>query len=101
MTTEEIVQRISFFRTSKNLSARELSLMLGKHQAYIAKLESYDFNLTSQTLLEILDALDLSPEDFFCLGTDFTPKSKEIIKLFNNLSAPNKETVMDLLRKLQ
>ena len=101
MTNKEIIERLSYFRTLKNLSARKLSLMLGKHQAYINKLEAYDFNLNTGTLLEILETLEITPEEFFCLGTDFTPKSKEINKLFNNLSSPNKETVMDLLRKLQ
>ena len=101
MTSKDIIERISYFRTLKNLSARKLSLMLGKHQAYINKLEAYDFNLNTGTLLEILETLEITPEEFFCLGTDFTPKSKEINKLFNNLSSPNKETVMDLLRRLQ
>ena len=101
MTNKEIIERLSYFRTLKNLSARKLSLMLGKHQAYINKLEAYDFNLNTGTLLEILETLEISPEEFFCLGTEFTSQSKELVKLFNNLSCSNKKTIMDLLHKLQ
>lgn len=101
MTNKDLVLRISYFRNKQNLSSRELSLRIGKNEGYISKLESYDFNLTTKILLDILEALNVSVEDFFCLGEEYTAESKNILKLFNNLSSSNKQTIIDLMKKLQ
>lgn len=101
MTNKDIIQRIAFFRNKANLSARELSLRIGKHEGYINKLESHDFNLPTQMLLDIIENLGITPEDFFCLGEDYNAESKKLITLFNKLSPANKETVFDLIKKLQ
>lgn len=101
MTEKEIIQRIGFFRNKINLSARELSLRIGKHEGYINKLESKDFNLPMKVLLQIIDALEITQEDFFCLGTDYSIEGKNLLRMFNKLSENNKSTVIDLVKKLQ
>lgn len=65
MEMKELIQRIGYFRNKLNLSARELSLRLGKHDGYINKLESKDFNLPTQMLLEIIEVLEITPAEFF------------------------------------
>jgi len=101
MTTKEIVERISYFRLQKNISARELSQRIGKHETYINKLECKDFNLPTKMLLEIIDALEISVEDFFCLGKDYTEDGKTLLIGFNKLNNTNKQTILDLVNKLQ
>jgi len=101
MNTKDIIVRLSKCRTNKNMSARELSMMLGKHEGYINKLESYDFNLTVGTLLEILEALEVSPEEFFAVGDDYNAESLKVLRKLNKLSEANKRTILDLIDKLQ
>ncbi|MBP3630293.1 MAG: helix-turn-helix transcriptional regulator [Clostridia bacterium] len=101
MTVKDIIQRIGYFRTKSNLSARELSLRIGKHDGYINKLESQDFNLPTSVLLEIIDALDITIEEFFCWKTNYNPETKEIIEKLAKLSNSNRQTILDLINKLQ
>lgn len=63
---KDIVDRIQFFRNKVNLSARSLSLNIGKNSGYINKLECLDFNITITTLYEIINVLNVKPEEFFC-----------------------------------
>lgn len=97
----DIINRISNFRYKKKLSARELSLQLGKSENYINKLECYDFNLTIPMFLEILKALEITEEDFFGLAEQYNEETKTLMKNFNKLSTANKQTVIDLVNKLQ
>lgn len=101
MQIKDIIERISYFRLQKNMSARELSQRVGKHDTYINKLESYDFNLPTSVLLEIIEALEISVEDFFCLGKDYTEDGKTLLVGFNKLNHTNKQTILDLVKKLQ
>ena len=101
MTLKDIIIRISHFRNQSNLSASELSSKIGKHSGYISKLESYDFNLPVNMLLKILEVLNVSEEEFFCIGTQYNSQSKLFFEKFNNLSDANKQTVLDLIDKLQ
>ena len=100
MTIKEIVERINYFRNLQNLSARELSLRIGKHSGYINKLESKDFNLPVEVLLQIIDELNISVDDFFGLGNKYNKETKQLIDKFNKLNNNNKQTILDLVDKL-
>ena len=65
MTITEIIERMEYFRKLRRVSARELSLRIGKHETYINKLECTDFNLPLAAFLEILKALDVGLDEFF------------------------------------
>lgn len=40
-------------------------MQIGKHDGYINKLETQYFNVPVDVLLEILECLEISPEEFF------------------------------------
>lgn len=101
MTNKELVEKISFYRVKRNMSACKLSESIGKSRNYINRLESNPFNIPTSVLFDILDVLGLTVEEFFCLGTEYTPEGKELLHLYNKLSANNKNTVLDLVKKLQ
>lgn len=65
MELKEVIYRVGYFRNKMNLSARSLSLMLGKNKAYITKLEAGDFEPSMQTILEIIEICNTTPEEFF------------------------------------
>ncbi len=99
MKSNEIVQRISYYRSKFNISARELSLMIGKNEGYINKLESNDFNLTINTLLNILDALGVTAEEFFADDYSLFNENKYILQLLNELPPNKKANIIEFLKK--
>ena len=58
MDLKEVISRIGYFRNKANLSARALSLMIGKNSAYITKLEAGEFEPSMKIVLEIIDGLE-------------------------------------------
>jgi len=101
MTYKDIIYRISYFRDKANLSARELSFRIDKHKGYINKLESMYFNIPTEVLLKIIQELGVTVEEFFCLGESYTKEGKELLQKYNKLSQSNKDTINDLINKLQ
>lgn len=101
MEIKDLILRIAYFRNKQNLSARELSLRIGKHEGYINKLESKDFNLSAEVLLTIIDALNISCEEFFADNFMTFKRDKEINNFFKNLSDDSKNIVLSLMKKIQ
>ena len=65
MDYKDIVLRIKQLRDRCHLSARELSLQLGKNSTYITKLEAGEYAVPIQVLLEIIEICGSTPEEFF------------------------------------
>lgn len=98
MDLKEIIRRIGYFRNKCNLSARELSLRIGKNEAYINKLESFDFNLPTSVLLDIIDVCGITPQEFFYDNPQDYDSDKELITLFKNLSTEKKQNLIDFIK---
>lgn len=98
MLMEDIVNRIWFFRNKANISARDLSLKLGKHEAYISKLESKDFNLPTNVLLDIFEILEIEPEMFFAKNYDTYNEDRELNDLILNLPNRKRELLKEYLK---
>ena len=99
MEMKDVIQRIGYFRNKANLSARELSLRLGKHDGYINKLESKDFNLPTSMLLEILEALEITPAEFFADDYANYKNDKEILDLLKTMSKDKRENLLSFIKK--
>lgn len=99
MEMTEIIKRISFIRTRASLSARELSLRIGKNENYINRLEyKKDFNPTIKTLNDIIVACGSSCEEFFYYDINEYEKDKEIIALLKNIPRSKKDSIENLLK---
>ena len=98
MDKNEIVARIGIIRTRANLSARELSMMIGKSPGYINKLETSKFNLTIDALLDIIYACNSSPEEFSYGDINSHKLDKEIILLLNKSNADKKQAILSILK---
>ena len=83
---KKVVDRISYFRTKKNLSARKLSLMIGKSEPYIHSLENGGFDLSLKVLLDIFEALEISPSEFFSDSPEAFLKDKQLLDYFSKLT---------------
>ena len=100
MDKNEVVQRISTLRTKAGLSARDLSLRIGKNSAYISRLESKNdsFEPSVTALLEIIDACGSTPLEFFYYNIYDFQKDKEIIDLLKSATQIKKDSIINLLK---
>lgn len=95
---DDLAFRIGYFRNSKNLSARELSLRLGKSPTYINQIESRNFNISLPMLLDIIEVLEISCAEFFADNYTSYKQDKEIIEILSKLSPDRKKTFIDLMK---
>ncbi len=97
MTIEEIIGRIRLIRANANLSARELSLIIGKNPAYISQLENtHGFEPSLSTLLDILTVCNVSVEEFFYYDMQQYKQDKKLLDFFSSLSEKQKEAILHL-----
>ena len=100
ITYSEVINRIGFFRTKANLSSRETSLRLGYSEQFMKRIENQTVELRVRTLLQFLDVIEITPQDFFYLGEQYSKEDKNVLDLFNNLSSDNKQIILSLMKKL-
>lgn len=101
LSYDDVINRIGFFRNKANLSARETSLRLGYSEQFVKRIENKSVELKVSTLLDFLDIVGITPQDFFCLGTNYNKDDKELLEAFGALSDKNKETIMTLIKSLK
>lgn len=101
ITYDDVVTRIGYFRNKANLSMRETSLQLGYNPQFMSTIENKTIELKVKTLLEFCDLVDITPQDFFYMGEHFNKEDKDVLDLYNNLTSDNKQTILDLMKKLK
>ena len=101
MDLKEIVLRIGYIRTRANLSARALSLAIGKNASYIHLLESAKntFEPSLSVLLDIITVCGSTPEEFFSENIGQYKQDKEVLNFLKTLSPYQKEAIMNLYKK--
>ncbi len=99
LSKKEIIERIGYFRNKKNISAYKLGLELGHSKTYFYRIESGEIQLTIDMLLEILDILQITTTEFFC--PILKEEDKSLFDMIDNLSGDNKQTIIDLIKKLK
>lgn len=99
MTSKVIINRIGFFRNKAKLSVRELSLRIGKHDSYINKLENQGFNLSIDMLLKIIEALNVSVEEFFSDNFATYSTDKDITNIIKNLTPDKKQNLLNFIKQ--
>lgn len=99
ITYDEVIKRIGYFRNLRNISAYKLGMELGHSKTYFYRIESGEIQLTLDTLLDVLDILQVTTTEFFC--PTLKEDDKVLLDLINNLSQENKQTILDLIKKLK
>ena len=98
MDLNELVQRIGYFRNKINLSARELSLRIGKSETYINQVECRNFTVSLPVLFEIIEALEITIAEFYSDKYVAYKQDKEILETLNALPAERKNSFLDLIK---
>ncbi len=100
MDINEIIDRIGIIRTRAHLSARALSLAIGKNAGYINLLESKrNFEPSLSTLLDILQVCNCTPEEFFYEDINRYQTDAKALNFFKTLSESQKQAIMNLYKK--
>lgn len=101
MDIKEIVARIGIIRTRANLSARALSLAIGKNASYIHLLESNKttFEPSLSVLLDIIEVCGSTPEEFFYSDFNQYKLDKQALEFLKTLSPNQKQAIMNLYKK--
>lgn len=100
-TYDEVIKRVGYFRNKANLSMRETSMQLGFNPQFMSTIENQSIELKVKTLLEFCNIVDITPQDFFYMGEQYNKEDKNVLDLYNNLSADGKQTILDLMKKLK
>lgn len=98
---DEILNRMGYFMNKANLSARQTSLRLGFSEQFMKRIFNKSVELKVNTLLDFFDLVDITPQDFFYLGTTYNKEDKNMLSMFNSLSQDSKQTIIDLMKKLK
>lgn len=64
INNKEIINRIKFFRIRRGLSARKLSIKIGRNSRYISNLERKFPKLRANIFFDIIDVLNVETEEF-------------------------------------
>lgn len=99
LSKKEIIERIGYFRNQRNISAYKLGIELGHSKTYFYRIESGEIQLTIDMLLEVLDILQVTTTEFFC--PTLKEDDKVLLDMIDNLSPENKNTIIDLVKKLK
>ena len=98
LSKKEILDRIGYIRNQKNISAYKLGMELGHSKTYFYRIESGEIQLSLDKFLEVLEILGVTTTEFFC---PIIKGDDELVSLINNLSAENKQTIIELIKKLK
>ena len=98
LSKKEIIERIGYFRNQRNISAYKLGMELGHSKTYFYRIESGEIQLSLDKFLEVLEILGVTTTEFFC---PIIKGDDELVSLINNLSAENKQTIIELIKKLK
>jgi len=100
MNRDDIINKISLARSNAKLSARALSQIIDMNENYINRLENKrDFLPSLEVFLKIIEACNLTPDQFFYYDMKAYNKDIEIIKLLKNTSEEKKNAIISLLQK--
>lgn len=99
MEIKEILTRIGYVRNKANLSAREVSQIMGMSPQYVAQLESGRIVLTVEKLLQILEICDFPIERFFSSDIADYKIDNELKTLIEALPTDKKKNIIEFIKK--
>ena len=98
---DEVLNRLGYFMNKANLSARATSLQLGYSEQFMKRIFNKSVELKVSTLLDFFNIVDITPQDFFYLGSSYNKNDKNLLEMFNNLSNESKEAIINLMKLLK
>lgn len=95
-----VADKVYELRSAKGISARKLSLELGRSNSYINKIENRRTLPSLDELFEICDYFELNPSQFFNNGKESSALMCELIKLLLSLPESKQKATLEFLKKM-
>ncbi len=92
--------RVSQLRMQKGVSARDMSLSLGQSESYINKIENKRTLPSMAGFLYICEYFEITPMDFFDIGSSSPQKVREIAKAAEKLTPKQADHVLDIIHDI-
>lgn len=96
-----IIQRLVAILDQKNLSARQLSLMIDHSESYVNKIINRQIPFTLEELDKICEALELTPQEFFAMPEIETPELYVLIKEMQDLTNDDREYIYNTIQYMK
>lgn len=96
-----IAERLALLRTSKGVSAREMSLDIGQNSSYINRIENGKSMPSMQGFLYICEYLGVTPSEFFATESRSSCASLILAKELEGLSEEQLNIVKNLVADLK
>lgn len=96
-----IIQRLVAILDQRNLSARQLSLMIDRSESYVNKIINRQIPFTLEEMDKICEALELTPQEFFAMPELETPELYVLIKEMHDLTAEDIEQLRSMIQYMK
>ena len=101
MEKQAFIKRLTELRMAKGVSARDMSLSLGRSPGYINNIEN-GVNLPSMAMFfYICDYLKITPKEFFDTDSLNPTKLNQLAALAKDLSSDKLDLVMNLVKEMK
>jgi len=94
---ERLLERLIALRKRAGLSARSLSLRIGRGEYYMSRIENGNYAPSIEDLERIAEACDSSLQELFSEQFESYKIDTEIIEMLQRLSGKEKDAVMSVL----
>lgn len=100
MYEEMFSLRLSHLRSSRGISARDMSLSLGQNPGYINTIENGKSFPTMQNFFYICEFLHVTPKEFFDMDIGNPEKIKNLAELLKQLDDQQLDIITALVKEL-
>ena len=98
MENREFAERLSRLRTLKEMSARELSMNLGKNPSYINRIESGKTYPSMEEFFRICEALEVTPSRFFEVKEEDPYRYDLLLTSYDKMSRAKKSFLIEIAK---
>ena len=97
---DQFARRLTQLRQARGVSARDMSLTIGQAHNYVNSIESGKSYPSLPGFLYICEYLEISPSEFFDLGTNNPKRYKDLYNEIQKLDNTSREYLFDLIRQI-
>ena len=101
MYEDLIAKRLTYLRTAKGVSAREMSLDIGQNGSYINRIENGKSVPSMQVFLYICEYLGVTPSEFFASDSSMNSEALIIAKELEGLTKDELVLVKNMISSLK
>lgn len=98
---KDFPERLAELRQQKKVSAREMSLSLGRNHSYINTIESGKAFPTMKEFFCICDYLNITPKEFFDTKIENPSLSNQLNEETSYLSSGKQQLLLDIINNIK